>query len=401
MFERSFIVQGKSLEDALSKAAVVLHCAKERVAYEVLQDPRPGRYGQPGTLCKLRVTPVAPSVEEVEGNKALDDFGPDAPLPPSWVTLAALPSDVFLAKMEEAAGALASTPATLSAPAPPPENEAAPIRREVAGNVSLASGSIEHVGDVLIHGSVLKDMTVRATGSIHVVGCVETAFLDAGRDIIIEEGLFGTARSAFGAVRCRFAQGAQVRALRSDVAVEEAAMHCQIHAGRHATVGELLLGGTCYGEASVRVRVAGSESCVPTVMLSGQNRRLYDEIEHVRQRAVRGVQLLGEAEAVRKELLSSEEAGTPLPPADRARLWQAQARRLRLSAEIRQLAQQKSKLLGMINAERTSRVSISDRAYPLVRIGIDDAGLELQKMTQFATFTKDYEGGQLRMTPYN
>ena len=392
--EKSYIVQGKGLEEALARGATVLGCAKERVAYEILQDARPGRYGQPGTVCKLRVTPIAPSVEEAE--QAEPDAPPTVPVPWPWDELAAMPPETFLAKMEAALAEVGPPSQTR----PSPEGET-PVRREVAGNVSFATGSIRHRGDVFIHGSVHKGMTVQATGSIHVVGSVETAFLDAGRDIVIDEGLYGTARSAFGHIQCRFAQGAQIKALRGDVTVSESALHCHIHAGRAVCVGDLVLGGTCYGEGTVKTRVAGAQSALPTVLLAGRNRRLYDQIEHIRQRALRGIRWLGECEAVRNALLPSEEAGEPLPYEDRVRLWQALACRMRVHGDLRHLAHQKSQLLGMINSERNSRISILDRAYPNVRIGIDDAGREIQKLTQFATFTKDYEDGELRMTSYH
>lgn len=397
--EKSYIVQGKGLEEALGKGAAVLACAREHIAFEILQEARPGRYGQPGTPCKLRVTPIAPSVEEA--TRASDDAEgpPSVPLPWSWSEMAAMPSQTFLAKMEAALATVGASdrPSDLERPTPDGEPSA---RREIAGNVSLATGSVRHTGDVYIHGSVHKGLTVQATGSIHVVGSVETAFLDAGRDIVIDEGLYGTVRSASGHVRCRFAQGAQIKALRGDVTIAESALHCQIHAGRSVSVGGLLLGGTCYGEHTVKARVAGAQDAIATALFAGRNRRLYDQIEHVRQRALRCVEWLRESEAVRNELLPSEEAGAPLSPEDRARLWQAQACRMRVHADLRRLAHQKSRFLGMINAERSSRISILDRVYPNVRLSIDDAGREIQKLTQFATFTKDYEAGELRMTSY-
>ena len=97
--EKSLVVQGKSLEDALDKAAILLHCPKERIAYEILQEPRPGRYGQPGVLCKLRVTPVALAAEE------LDPDGTSAPdveerLPWAEWDLEVMPSAVFLLSLQ-------------------------------------------------------------------------------------------------------------------------------------------------------------------------------------------------------------------------------------------------------------------------------------------------------------
>ena len=133
-------------------------------------------------------------------------------------------------------------------------------------------------------------MRVYAAGGIHVIGDVETAFLDAEGDIVIAGGLLGTARSRCGSVACKFAQGARLDAPRGDVSVRESAMQTHIRSGRSAFVGDILLGGTCYAENLVEARIAGSESGVPTVLVAGRNQRLSEGVEddpHTR-RARRG-----------------------------------------------------------------------------------------------------------------
>lgn len=393
--EKTFIVQGKGLEEALDTAAIVLHCEKHRVAYEILQEPQPGRYGQPGLLCKLRVISVAPSAEEMDARDAKDSLWEvNVPLSPEELTT--LPPGLFLKELGEA---LARDLASPIFAAFDPVRQAA-TRRVIHGPVSPSAGPIIHVGDLHIQGSVHAGVRMKATGSIIVDGGVETAFLDAGDDIQIAEGLFGTARSASGAIRCRFAQGAQIQALQGDIVVAESAMHCQIHAGCGVSIGDILLGGSCYGEALVQVRIAGSETDVPTTLTTGRNRHLQAQIERLRERALRHTERLTEIDAIRHEFLPLEETGEQISSADRVRLWRAVIRKARLSADLRRLSQQKSALLGMINVERGSRICITGHAYPGVKIGIDDTGLEIQNLTQYATFSKDYEVGELRTTPY-
>lgn len=317
--EKSLVVLGKTLEVALNKAEIVLHCPKERIAYEVLQEPKRGRYGEDNLPCKLRVTPVALAADEMapHGTLAEEENLLHVALPLTPEALAALPCDAFLhllAQAEQSEGRTAETPP--GAPRATPDT-----LREIAGDVGLATGSIQHSGDLHILGSVRKGMTVRATGPVHVTGDVETAFVDAGGDILITGGLLGTARSARGSIACRFAQGAQMDAAQGDVQVQESAMHTQIHAGGEAKVGGILLGGTCCGERLVQARVAGSPTGVPTVIIAGRNARLYEEIERVRQRAHRHIDRLGECERARLELLPSEQAGTALEAPERARLW--------------------------------------------------------------------------------
>ncbi len=394
--EKSLVVQGKSLEDALDKAAVLLHCPKERVAYEILQESRPGRYGQPGILCKLRVTPVAPATEELDqdGAKATET---EERLPWAEWDLEVMPSSVFLLSLQNL---MAQAPRTPLFPPPPPPVTADEQQREVLEDVSLGSGPIYHNGNVRIHGSVRKGMRVRATGGIHVIGDVETAFLDAGGDIVIVGGLLGTACSRGGSVSCKFAQGARLDAPQGDVTVQESAMHSHLRAGRSVFVGDILLGGSCYAECLVETRIAGSESGIPTTLIAGPNKRLSDEIEGIRTLAQRALEDLRAQDVACRELLPTEEAGTVLPVADRLRLWRALMAKTRANDALVQMSRQKSRLLGMINQDHNARVCITGRAHPKVKVIVDDQAQDLQYAIQFATFSKDYEAGELRVTPY-
>jgi hypothetical protein len=392
--EKTFIVQGKGLEEALDKAAIILHCDRERIGYEILLEPKAGRYGQPGRPCKLRVTPIAASAGEL-GAGGPDKLW-DVSVSLTQEELASLPSSFFLKELGEAlARDLASSAlAALTA------SRIKDTRRVISGHLTPAHGSIEHVGDLHVQGSIRKGLRVKATGSIIVDGGVETAFLEAGDDIRIQEGLLGTVQSSQGSVHCRFAQGAQIEALNGDIVVAESAMHCHLHARCSITIGDQLLGGQCYGEDYVEVRIAGSESGVPTALYSGRNRALQERIEQIRQAALSHVARLEEINTTRQAHINQEEAGQALPADVRERLWRAVIRNARLNADLRRLSQEKAALLGMINLERGSRISITDRVYPRVKIGIDDTGLEVRSLTQFATFSKDYDVGEMRMTPY-
>lgn len=394
--EKSFVVVGKSLEVALDKAAIILHCPKERIAYDIMQPSKAGKYGQPGTPCKLRVTPVAPAADilDAEGGLGDEERLLHVALPRSREDIAALPCAEFL---RELADAVAQEEADGGA-----EEDAAATQeplREIAGNVGLATGAIHHNGDLHVHGNVLKGMTVRASGQVHISGDVETAFVDAGGSVTIDGGLLGTARSAQGSITCRFAQGAQIDALGGDVRVQESAMHSTLHARGEIVIGGILLGGTCYGEGGVQAHTVGSPTNVATTLTAGRNARLYEEMERARARALRHIERLGECERARLELLPSEEAGTPLGVQDRVRLWQMSVRRTRLADDLQRLTQEKSRLLGMINGEHGSRICVEGSVYPQVKILLDDAALEVRTVTQFATFSKDYETGELRITP--
>lgn len=395
--EKSFIVQAKGLEEALDKAAVVLHCEKERIAYELLQEPRPRRRAQPSLLCKLRVTPVAQSAEEMSGGVEADEIWHVA-LPYSESELAFLPPAQFLEAVGRAVekGALQSAWETSEKP-----DARNGVLRNISGNISRTSSPIDHAGDLHVYGNVQKGVRIKASGTIIVDGGVETAFLDAAGDIQIGEGLLGTARSTTGSVSCRFAQGANIEAAQGNIDVRESAMHCQMHARGAIEIGDILLGGSCYGENLVQARIAGSDSGIVTQIWTGRNHGLEGRIEQIRQRAIRHVERLSECDAICQSLMPMEKDGIACSGIDRARLWRACVRKARLNIDLRRLSREKSALLGMINGEHGSRVCITDRVYPNVKISIDNAGVDIQRLTQFATFSKDYDLGELRVTPYN
>ena len=394
--EKSLVVQGKSLEDALDKAALLLHWPKERIAYEILQEPTPGRYGQSGVPCKLRVTPVSPAAEELApDNPRMQEA--EQRLPGAERDLEVMPSPVFLLSLQNLVS-LVPRVSLFPDPTPMPPTQQEP--REIIGDVNLGSGPLCHDGDVRIHGHVRKGLRVQAAGSIHVLGDVETAFLDAGGDIVLTGGLLGTARSRAGSIACRFAQGARLDAPQGDIAIRESAMHAHIRAGRSVTVGDILLGGSCYAEGLIEVRIAGSDSGVPTTLIAGPNKRLYEEVEAIRDRAQRTIAELRENDALCRALLPQEEAGAALPVSDRLRLWRALAAKARAGDALMQMSRQKSRLLGMINADHTARVCVTGRAYPRVKVIVDDQAQDLRDVIQYATFSKDYEAGELRITPY-
>ncbi len=83
----------------------------------------------------------------------------------------------------------------------------------IEGSVETATGNIETVGDVLIHGDVLEGFTVEATGNITVQGMVEGATMVAGGDIQVGRGMNGNSHGSMqakGEVRSKFIENATV-----------------------------------------------------------------------------------------------------------------------------------------------------------------------------------------------
>jgi hypothetical protein len=398
--DRSLVVTGKTLEQALSKASVLLHCAPERIGYEIVQPGKPGRNGTPEVPFKLRVSELAPtpSAEDAKKDAEEEEFTPQLP----WLanTLAPLPPETFCQALEQAfMDAVREGPTHIELGPPPPAPEDAPLK-EVSGEALAAGTTLEHDGHVRVFGDLRRGVTIKATGNVQIVGELGGGVIETRGDVTVSGGVSGTIRTINGNVTCKFVQGGTIDALFGNVTVTESAMHANLHAGFCVKIGDVVLGGVCYGEKRVDANLAGAELGVPTVLVSGLNKRLSDRIEEIRLRAERHAVRLQECDRLRQQLLPVEERGEELPIEDRVRLWKAAIKKGRIQADLQRLAREKSTLLGLVNTQKNSRVCVKDKIHPKVRVVVDDAALEIRKTTQYVTFSKDYDSGQLRTTSY-
>lgn len=116
----------------------------------------------------------------------------------------------------------------------------------IHGNVDTATGNLDSVGDILIHGDIQEGFTVQATGNITVQGMVEGAQVLAGGNIQVGRGMNGNAHGqmeAKGDVRCKFIENATVTAggliqcdtiINSTVSSDE---RIEVKTGRGAIIG--------------------------------------------------------------------------------------------------------------------------------------------------------------------
>lgn len=92
---------------------------------------------------------------------------------------------------------------------------------EIKGDVDLATGDIYFRGDIIVKENVITGFTVKATGSISVNGFVEAAYLYAGGDIILKNGIQGSNKgiiSADGSLVAKFAESVNIH-VKGDITI--------------------------------------------------------------------------------------------------------------------------------------------------------------------------------------
>ncbi len=159
----------------------------------------------------------------------------------------------------------------------------------VEGNVDLSVGDIDFDGDVLIGGNIQSGMIVRATGNIEIAGSVEAAAIDAGRNLVLYQGIQGAdtgALRAGGDIFARYIIRASVEAdgnLYGDYIVSSqiSVMGTVRMMGSHAKI----FGGMLRASSRVWVSAIGAVSGERTVIEIGSSpklRKMLVELEEKR-----------------------------------------------------------------------------------------------------------------------
>lgn len=138
--------------------------------------------------------------------------------------------------------------------------------------VNVGTGHLNFSGSVVINGDVREEMRVIATGDIHVIGYVDSAYLDAGGDVLVEKAIIGHRRAdgsyscevnAKGAVQARNAQFSVISA-QSDVVIHRELTHCLVSTPKNVQVVDpggrrgQLLGGSVEAGQLIETLVIGS-----------------------------------------------------------------------------------------------------------------------------------------------
>lgn len=157
---------------------------------------------------------------------------------------------------------------------------------EVKGDVNYETGNIDFVGTVIVHGNVLDEFTIKASGDIYVHGVVEAAYLEAGGTIFVEKGIIGRQKgkiTANGDLITSFIQEGNIQAGGS-VTISQFIMHSHISAGKTVScLGKkgLIVGGEIFAGERVEAITIGNPSSTRTMISVGQHNEMHKKIEQL------------------------------------------------------------------------------------------------------------------------
>lgn len=263
---------------------------------------------------------------------------------------------------------------------------------DVPADVDNSTGNIFYDGSVNVHGNVKAGFSVQAQGDIIVDGVVESAYLEAGGQIIVKSGIHGMRQGTLKAganVMAKFIENATVRA--GGYVEAEIILNSDISAGQKIVVQgrkALINGGILRAYSCIEAVNIGTAMGTPTELEAGvepAKKEHYIELKkdvEVRTKELEDIKLIVStygAKVAKGERL----------PADKMKYAQKMAAEYQeKKAELEPLRAELQRL-GMEMRELShSYIIAAGTVYPGVSISISDVSLHIKSELSSRKFKK-------------
>lgn len=270
----------------------------------------------------------------------------------------------------------------------------------VKGDVDFSVGNINFNGDVLIAGNVLDGFEVRAQGCISVIGTVEAAILEAGKNIEVKNGIFGKEKGKVTAgadVVSNFLQNAVVCAGR-DVITGSQILNSRVYARRNVEVrfGKgILVGGLTVAGFAVKAKIIGSEYGVRTVIEVGAD---YQILERMMNAGKKEKSLTAKADLL-ESVIEKEIQNHSFIEDEKAQiLLDARQRQDKLRSAIVALRAEYQSLATQLYATGKPQIAAQEGIMTDVYIRMRDARYKFNSSTKRALVEFDEETGKIVVT---
>jgi uncharacterized protein (DUF342 family) len=275
----------------------------------------------------------------------------------------------------------------------------------VQGDVSLKTGNVMFLGTVVVYGNVEDGFSVKASGNVEVRGNVGKSEVIAEGDVVIHQGVnakSGGLVQAGKSVWAKFVENAFVEAgenivvsdgIINSTAVANKKILCQ---GKRASI----VGGRYRACEEINAKSLGSPvGGAETILEVGYDPKskekmdqLQAQVSHLRKQMEEYDKNISTLNAIKKQKKT-------LPEDKEAILQDYMVRREELVSEIRALGKEVEGLQTYLNGLKSrGRISASGRIYPGVKICIKDVREDIKTEMKAVTFYLDNQ--LVRTTKY-
>jgi len=244
----------------------------------------------------------------------------------------------------------------------------------IHGNVDLRCGNVEFPGYVIVNGDVFDNFTVNGKSGITVAGNVGAATLESDGDIEADS-VHARERGSIkcgGAFRARLVYDALVES-QGDIVVGQEALNCGLRArGRISCADGSISGGSCMGLKGVEAGVLGGEGELATVVCSGADYVVLDQLEELRERLAKSQKASEDIRGMLGALadVADLDTVTSLAPARRAQVEELRQKLTDAKAESAELRERLELIQYDFSEGAVHRVDLLRKLWPGVRLEI-------------------------------
>lgn len=257
----------------------------------------------------------------------------------------------------------------------------------VDGDLNSRIGNIDFKGDVLIHGNVCQGMSIQATGSVVVDGKVEGAYITAGEDVVIRQGVYGDSTgmivSKGGNIYGRFFEAATLRA--KDLITGNSLVNCDAYTeGFVEVLGSkgCVTSGFTFAMMGVSVGEIGNEAETPTEISVGVGEEFRKQIAELELRLSK----IDSEIAIFKDALEGHSAL-------RTRIFMA----IDMKTEERKNVQKELDLkTSLLQKASDSMIVVHGNVFPGATVRIDNIKMSLKSKLENVSFKK--QDGHITIT---
>lgn len=259
---------------------------------------------------------------------------------------------------------------------------------EVNGNVDINYGHIDFDGDVNIRGDVKSGMNVKATGNVEIKGHVGNCLIEAGKNIIVHNGMQGKFAGkliAGGDIECKFFENSQ--AVAKGNIVVRSVMNSQLEAEGKVTVegkDAVVLGGSVHAVQGVELTEAGNDTEIETLLVAGalpETLKRDIELQGLIKKVEGEVDLLDRSAKVLERMTNTNIT----KETNNRRMKIIQAKVIK-SAELKKYQTEKIRSEALIHSGKDANVVVQKVIFPGCRVEIAGVGIDVKQELKHVKF---------------
>ncbi|MBO5088400.1 MAG: DUF342 domain-containing protein [Lachnospiraceae bacterium] len=259
---------------------------------------------------------------------------------------------------------------------------------EVEGNVDINYGHIDFDGNVNIRGDVKSGMNVRAAGNIEIKGHVGNCQIEAGKDIIVHNGMQGKFSGklvAGGNIECKFFENSQ--AVAKGNIVVRSVMNSQLEAEGKVTVegkDAVVVGGSVHAVQGMELAEAGNDTEIETLLVAGA---LPDTLRRDRELVALITKVEGEVDLLdRSAKIMERMANTNITKETNNRRMKIIQAKVIKSTELKKYQMEKMRSEALIQSGKDANVVVQKVIFPGCRVEIAGVGIDVKQELKHVKF---------------